>query len=40
MEGNGHNKRIKALVEPALTTKINDGETFMKGIDYVLLRAK
>ena len=26
--------RIKALVQPALTTKINDREMFMKGIDY------
>ncbi len=25
---------IKALVQPALTTKINDWEMFMKGIDY------
>lgn len=25
---------IKALVQPALTTKINDREMFMKGIDY------
>lgn len=25
---------IKALVQPALTTKINDREIFMKGIDY------
>lgn len=25
---------IKALVLPALTTKINDQEMFMKGIDY------
>ena len=25
---------IKALVKPALTTKINDREMFMKGIDY------
>ena len=25
---------IKALVEPALTTKIDDREMFMKGIDY------
>ncbi len=26
--------RIKALIQPALTTKINDREMFMKGIDY------
>jgi fic family protein len=26
--------RIKALVNPALTTKIDDREMFMKGIDY------
>ena len=26
--------RIKALVQPALTTKIDDREMFMKGIDY------
>ena len=25
---------IKALVKPALTTKIDDREMFMKGIDY------
>ena len=25
---------IKALVQPALTTKIDDREIFMKGIDY------
>ena len=25
---------IKALVQPALTDKINDREMFMKGIDY------
>ncbi len=25
---------IKALVQPALTTKIDDREMFMKGIDY------
>ena len=25
---------IKALLQPALTNKINDRETFMKGIDY------
>ena len=25
---------IKALVKPALTTKIDDRERFMKGIDY------
>ena len=25
---------IKILVQPALTTKINDREMFMKGIDY------
>ena len=25
---------IKTLVQPALTTKINDREMFMKGIDY------
>ena len=25
---------IKALVQPALTTKIHDREMFMKGIDY------
>ena len=25
---------IKALVKPALTTKINDREMFMKGIDH------
>ena len=28
------NQHIKALVKPALTTKINDREMFMKGIDY------
>ena len=27
-------QHIKALVKPALTTKINDREMFMKGIDY------
>ena len=27
-------QNIKALVKPALTTKINDREMFMKGIDY------
>lgn len=27
-------KHIKNLVKPALTDKINDRETFMKGIDY------
>ena len=27
-------KHIKVLVEPALTTKINDREMFMRGIDY------
>ena len=27
-------KHIKVLVEPALITKINDREMFMKGIDY------
>lgn len=26
--------KLKALLEPALTTKINDREMFMKGIDY------
>ena len=26
--------RIKSLVLPALTTKIDDREMFMKGIDY------
>ena len=26
--------RIKTLVESALTTKIDDREMFMKGIDY------
>lgn len=25
---------LKALLQPALTDKINDRETFMKGIDY------
>ena len=25
---------IKTLVQPALTTKIDDREMFMKGIDY------
>ena len=25
---------IKSLVQPALTTKIDDREMFMKGIDY------
>jgi cell filamentation protein len=25
---------LKRLAEPALTTKIHDRETFMKGIDY------
>lgn len=25
---------IKALVQPAVTTKIHDREMFMKGIDY------
>lgn len=25
---------LKALLRPALTDKINDRETFMKGIDY------
>ena len=44
MEGNGRSTRIwldlmlkrslKALVLPALTTKIDDREMFMKGIDY------
>ena len=28
------NTKLKALLEPALTTKINDREMFMKGIDY------
>ena len=28
------NTHIKALVKPALTTKIDDREMFMKGIDY------
>ena len=28
------NTHIKAFVKPALTTKINDWEMFMKGIDY------
>ena len=27
-------RRLKALLEPALTSKINDREMFMKGIDY------
>ncbi len=27
-------RHIEALVKPALTTKINDREMFMKGIDY------
>ena len=27
-------QNIKSLVKPALTTKINDREMFMKGIDY------
>ena len=27
-------RRLKALLEPALTDKINDREMFMKGIDY------
>ena len=26
--------RLKALLQPALTSKINDREMFMKGIDY------
>ncbi|WP_420541288.1 hypothetical protein [Prevotella aurantiaca] len=26
--------RIKSLAEPALTTKIDDSEMFMKDIDY------
>ncbi len=30
----GHPAPIKALLQPALTGKINDRETFMKGIDY------
>lgn len=28
------NRRIKTLVQPTLTTKIDDREMFMKGIDY------
>ena len=27
-------QHIEALVKPALTTKVNDREMFMKGIDY------
>jgi cell filamentation protein len=27
-------KKIKSLLEHALTSKINDREMFMKGIDY------
>ena len=28
---------IKALVQPALTTKIDDREMFMKGVDYSII---
>ena len=28
------NRRIKTLVQPTLTTKIDDREMFMNGIDY------
>ena len=28
------NRRIKTLVQPTLTTKIDDREMFMKGINY------
>jgi len=28
------NRRIKTLVQPTLTTKIDNREMFMKGIDY------
>jgi len=29
-----NSSRIRALLKDALTDKINDRETFMKGIDY------
>ena len=29
-----NSSKLKALLEPALTDKINDREMFMKGIDY------
>lgn len=33
-ESVSNSTRIKTLVQPALTTKIDDREMFMKGIDY------
>ena len=33
-ESVSNSMRIKTLVESALTTKIDDREMFMKGIDY------